>query len=1168
MHFKSLRLSGFKSFVETTELEIAPGLTGVVGPNGCGKSNLVEALRWVMGENSAKRMRGGEMDDVIFAGTTGRPARNLAEITLTIDNRDRAAPAVFNTDDELEVRRRIDRGEGSDYRVNGKQVRQRDVQLLFADAAIGANSPAMVSQGRVAALIAAKPVDRRYVLEDAAGITGLQSRRHEAELKLKAAENNLAQIDTVLEGLRGQEAALKRQARQAEKYRLLSTSIRETETLLLYSLWTEATTRLESATAEFETAESAVRAATSEATAAGAREAESETQLPSLRAAQEEANETLRQIVALRQDIEARQRQMEAARDEAARELAQSTADRAHEEQEQQEANANLARLAEESAALNEAGANEAEKLSAAETITDLAGSQTEVAESAVLAQTTALAKGEEAAASIARQEQDFAARRQAAGERHHTLAAELDSLLAARDGQDDLEALTMRLVERHDAISLAEQNANEKRSARDAAETDLNAARAAAETAQAAQARLMGEIAALEAGIAALQKKQDFPAILAHVTAEPGYEAALAAALGADLNAAEDEAAPYRWRVLSTGADEEFASLPEGVMPLANHVHAPASLSRALGAIGVAEAEEALRLQQTLPRGTALVTRAGALYRWDGLVREAGQAESEAEILTRRNRLEDLTATRGAIDSAAETAVGNLVTLRAAFNQAQEEERAALTALGDAMQAAHVAEAERAAAEAAQEESRRREARLRDMLESAAYALAEADQGLAALETEKAELLDLDAARAALSEARETLTARRAAYNETATHFSTLKWESEQRLQRLAAIGEETQLWQNRAATREGRIQTLSARIAAAEEKLKSLADRPAALAAEMNAALTRLEEAEQACREAADRVMTAETTAQERRREARHAQEALAAAREARARAEMGFEGAREALSEARARLTERVEGEPEALAETLGQEAYARADLDETLAKLNRERDAIGPVNLRAETELTDILGEIEKIDTEKADLVEAIARLRQAISKLNQEARERLATAFETVRGHFKRLFTTLFGGGEAELTLTGIDDPMTTGLEIYASPPGKKLQSLSLLSGGEQALTALSLLFAMFLATPAPVCVLDEVDAPLDDANVTRFCNLLDEIVASTGTRFLVITHHRVTMARMDRLYGVTMAERGVSMLVSVDLSLAEQMTESNRGGGTAMEHEPHAAAAE
>ncbi|MEX2009716.1 MAG: AAA family ATPase, partial [Dongiaceae bacterium] len=400
VHFTKLRLTGFKSFVDPTEVPIAPGLTGIVGPNGCGKSNLVEALRWAMGETSAKRMRGGEMDDVIFGGSVSRPARNVAEVVLTLDNETRNVPAQFNQYAELEVVRRIERGSGSAYRVNGKEVRARDVQLLFADAATGAHSTALVSQGRVGALINAKPTDRRALLEEAAGITGLHSRRHEAELRLHAAEANLARLDDVIVTLESQHQALKKQARQAARYRGLSDHLRRTEAALLHLQWVEATARLAESAAALAAAESAVADLTGQAASAGARQGEAAADLPALRQAEVAAAAELQRLTLARDGLDQEEARVATARAEAAQRLAQLDDDIRRETALGADAAAGEARLAEELTRLD--GADDPEAIADAARALVAIRATVEESEASLAESTQLLAAGEARAAALA----------------------------------------------------------------------------------------------------------------------------------------------------------------------------------------------------------------------------------------------------------------------------------------------------------------------------------------------------------------------------------------------------------------------------------------------------------------------------------------------------------------------------------------------------------------------------------------------------------------------------------------------------------------------------------------------------------------------------------------------------------------------------------------------
>jgi chromosome segregation protein len=1149
VHFTKLRLAGFKSFVDSTELVIDRGLTGIVGPNGCGKSNLVEALRWVMGENSAKRMRGGEMDDVIFAGNSGRPARNVAEVEVVLDNADRKVPAMFNEFELLEVRRRIDRGAGSSYEVNGKEARARDVQLLFADAATGAHSTALVSQGRIGSLINAKPTDRRSLLEEAAGITGLHSRRHEAELRLRAAEANLARLDDVIATLESQLQALKKQARQAVRYRNIADQLRRAEAVLLHLQWIEASLRGEQADAAFAAAEAAVAEATGRAAAEATRQAEAAVALPPLRQAEVEAAAELQRLTIARAGIEEEEKRVIAAAAEAGRRRDQTIADIGREQALAADAAAAVERLAEERLALED---SEGEAAALAEDAARaLAAAESVVAETetGLLSLSQAVAAGEARETALARRAEELLQRLARLQRRREEIAGERAPVEAAlRDDAARLAAEeTLAIAE--ETRARAEGEAAEAESARVAAREALAARREPMDQARTARDRLAAEAAAL-ADLIATHESHLWPPVIDQLAVAAGYETALGAALGEDLTAACDEGAPRHWRAASTGGSGP--ALPAGTEPLSQHVQGPAVLARRLAQIGVvADTAAGQALAAGLAQGQRLVSRDGALWRWDGFTMAAGAPTAAAVRLSQRNR-------HGVLVRQLAEAESVLQVAEAAFSEARNAERGASErddACRQALQSAYRAAAQaRQAVTEAQGRAAQLDSRLSALDQAAAAAeasLAETGQESAAVAGERAHLPDLGEARTRLGELKTALAEKRAHLIECRSTSDRLRREADARRQRLATIEHERSSWEQRAQAAARQLTSLAERRQGIEAEIERLSRRPAEIAEQRNALLELIEQAAAARREAADRLAEAETFLTEADRALKQAESDLAAARESRVRAEGQVAQAAEARETLIERFRERLDCAPAdalAIAELdPGEELPGREQTETRIQRLIRERENIGPVNLRAETEAIEVEAQLSGLQNERTDLVNAIARLRQGISSLNREGRERLLAAYEVVDKNFAELFTRLFGGGRAHLALTEHEDPLEAGLEIMASPPGKRLQVLSLLSGGEQALTALALLFAVFLANPAPICVLDEVDAPLDDANVDRFCTLIQELGHSTATRFLVITHHRMTMARMDRLFGVTMAERGVSQLVSVDLQEADAL---------------------
>ncbi|SHL47534.1 condensin subunit Smc [Roseovarius pacificus] len=1149
MQFSKLRLTGFKSFVDPTDLHIAHGLTGVVGPNGCGKSNLLEALRWVMGENRPTAMRGGGMEDVIFAGAASRPARNFAEVALQIDNSDRLAPSGFNDSDVLDVVRRITRDVGSAYKVNGKDVRARDVQMLFADASTGAHSPALVRQGQISELINAKPKARRRILEEAAGISGLYQRRHEAELKLKGAEQNLTRVDDVIEQLAGQLAQLARQARQAARYRAIGEELRQAEGLLLYRRWKEADSARARAEEELRDRTTAAAQAESAAREAAKARARAEDALPPLREEEAIAAAILQRLQVQRDTLNEQEQNARTRIETLHSRIEQLGRDIDRESGLNRDAGETIERLEWEARELAKASEGQSDKLAAAAEASHEAAQVLQDRE-------TDLSQLTEDVARLAARHQS--AQRFLEDSRKTLHKSEAEAERARSAAQSARDALA-RAGQDYEAAQTAETAALK---AAEAAEETLNAAEAArAETqarettARAERSEAEGEVNALSAEVTALARLVDRDTaeggqILDRLQVEQGFEKALGAALADDLRAPEvDEDGPSGWLVLP--GYQAAQTLPEGVTALTNHVSVPEVLARRMSQIGLVEAEDGPRLQPLLKPGQRLVTREGDLWRWDGYRAWAEDAPSAAALrLQQLNRLEELkqelahaTARAEGASHAHETLRAKLADLAEADKQAREARRAADTDLNQANRALSRAEADRNLAQSKLESMGLAVTRHEEEALAARQQLAEAEKGVQ-------DLGDLDAARAEVEDVKMTVEAARMTMMARRSGHDELRREGEARTRRAQEVTKEISGWRHRLETAEKRSAELAERKAASEDELAEANAAPEEIAAKRAELSSEIDKAEARRAEAADALSSGEGAAREAVAAERDAERTASEAREARARSEARADAAREAQAYAAERIADDQETTPENLLEQLqadSEKMPASEAIEADVNRLKRQRDALGAVNLRAEEDAREVQEEHDSLVTEKADLEGAIRELRNGIASLNREGRERLLTAFEQVNSNFAMLFTHLFGGGEANLVMVESDDPLDAGLEIMCQPPGKKLATLSLLSGGEQTLTALALIFAVFLANPAPICVLDEVDAPLDDANVGRFCDMLDEMCRRTETRFLIITHHAVTMSRMDRLFGVTMAEQGVSQLVSVDLKKAEAM---------------------
>ena len=860
MKFKKIKVTGFKSFVDPTEIVIEEGLTGIVGPNGCGKSNVVESLRWCMGETSPKSMRGSGMEDVIFSGTSDRPARNNAEVTISLDNKDRSAPSEFNEEEEIQVKRKIEKDRGSEYRINGKEVRARDVQRLFADLSTGAHSPSLISQGRVGALINAKPIDRRAVLEEAAGISGLHSRRHEAELKLKAAETNLQRLKDIMKQLNSQITNLKKQAQQAETYKSISSEISRLEGIVMYLKWFNLKESYEKSNHNLQVSESQIQKYTLDVTQATTKQAQANEKIKPLREKEIEAAAKLNRINLERESLD-------------------------HEEERIKEAKYNLEKTIQQ-------------------IISDFEREQFQLKDS----------------------------------------TKDLEILNAKKNSIDSSEGINE--VD-NDKIDLLKEEKDQ-----------------------------------LEEQIADLEKNIEQYNII--------------------KNSKRDDW--QRTIVSNENINSKHSTLKE------------------------------VEGYDDTSNWTKIFTE-----KFYSSLSDISEKVSDAEKISDKAKI--------------------------AYEKANNDAKNAATLSLE----------------------------LRDKLRQ----------------------------------------------KDIEQKFSDWTYEY-QRLNKTIKSSNE-------------QIQELTLRKKKSEEELKKISSRPEEIAQRRGQLIETKGFAETERQFAADRLAEADNVLKEIEASLRKAQNDLSNIRETKGRTEATKELAESRLQELADESQEKFQCKPEQIIEKLeitDDLDSMQSNMERTETKLDRlkqQRETMGAVNLRADLETKEIDDELEIMSTEKNELDAAIKKMRESIEELNKEGRTRLLKAFDTVNNHFKEVFVKLFNGGKAHLELIDAEDPLEAGLEMMVSPPGKKLQSMSLLSGGEQALTAMSLIFAIFLTNPSPICVLDEVDAPLDDANVERFCNLLDSISEKTQTKFMIITHHALTMSRMDRLFGITMAERGVSQIVSVDLKRAEEI---------------------
>ncbi len=1157
MHITQLKLLGFKSFVEPTELLIRPGLTGVVGPNGCGKSNLLEALRWVMGETSYKAMRGGAMDDVIFSGTQQRPARNNAEVTITIDNKARTAPAEFNNEDLLEIVRTIARGDGSSYRVNGRDVRAKDIKLLFEDAATGARSHALVRQGQIGEIVNSKPQARRRILEDAAGIAGLHSRRHEAELRLNAAETNLERLADIMGQMDAQLNSLKRQARHALRYKDLSEKLYAKEALLLHLQWRAAANAvLKSETDLAKTLELVDTGTLKETTALTKRE-QLQSSLPPLREAEAKAAAALHRLTLANEGLDREEEQARTREAELRSSLTDTTTDLARDEVLIKDGTQISLRLSTEITTLeNEIAELQSKKLSAKTKLDETTAS---LQEGEVLfnelsqSRANAHARRSSLLSDIERLENQISHLTQQVSQLE-TEKKELLSLKSDQSGSQSEDALLKEITAFENKVSISEEKISSLDQEFSTAKTDAQTLRLTENEMALALRSHETEIALLEKLLSPKSETQ-IP-IMDELQTQNGFELALWAALGDDLDMPKEatvsdlEATNY-WREVEQLTP---ATLPQGISALSEFIQGPPFLTRRLAFVGVVDETQALLLQQKLQPGHSLVSKSGGLWRWDGFILSPNAPSSAPQRLTERNRLPLLIEEHETLQKTILLHRTNLKTREETLSSLEAELRETRQALFQTQQKLKEANQHLRAVE---QKNRKVDGRLAAIAESLVSRGQELDSTRTSYQTlsnDLEALPPLDQIDKEHSEQKDLVAKLRSVHSEAQLHWAGLEREEKLHLNRINEMKKERDDWTTRAKDAQSHIDELKTRIEKTQQELSQFVDLPARFNTQRQNLLNELSLAETKRNTESDALAVAEETSIQFDKELRTLQSDLMALREEKAREETRLDAARSQLIQQARDIETKLNVKADACLAHSGFEAAITLppirDVQDDVSRLKKDRDRLGAVNLRAEDEIKELEDTFGSMISERDDLESAVSKLRSGVNQLNQEGRQRLLTAFDEVNAHFKRLFQTLFAGGEAELKLIDSDDPLEAGLEIIARPPGKRPQVLTLLSGGEKALTAMSLLFAVFLTNPSPICVLDEVDAPLDDTNVDRFCLMMEEMARSTDTRFLVITHHPMTMERMDRLFGVTMSEKGVSQLVSVDLAAAEGLLET------------------
>ena len=1139
MKFKSIRISGFKSFLESTEIPIDNGLTGIVGPNGCGKSNIVEAMKWVMGENSARQMRGDGMDDIIFSGTNERPARNFAEVSIKLDNTEKKAPSNFNHFDEIEISRKIEREKGSIYRVNGKQVRSRDIQLIFADNGTGARSSGIVSQGRISQIIDSSPENRRVILEEAANIKGLHSRRHEAELKLNGATDNLSRLLDIEQTYNEQLVELEKQARKASRYRSVGERLRKAESTLFIKLLNSSETDLKNFKNELEIATDRVNQAQLDVSKNTKSKLVAFDKIPELKKIEAEKAAFLQSLNINKIRLEEEKSSANKTLDNIFNQISQIEIDIEREEEIKEDSKKSLLNLEDEEKKLKtESKAFEGKIDQAISLVKELKKKSDEADQdlSSINSKIYSINSNKENIEKRITDLKEKIKKSEFQIPQFNILEEEKsfkENKVKIIKGRKLLEEKNKLLLTKKNEYEAIKKILNDLNKAKTEADYKVNITKAELNS----LSSLLGHDTSSKE---TLENSIDSFASLEKSIGSILGETLLAPVLS---NLDTPKNTPF-WRKNLKGIIE--TKLPDGVKPIIKNIKNNSILDLALLGVGIVDNEEiAFKLQDKLSFGQALTTVEGGLWRWDGFVQPPQVQNSYSERLQNIAKLRSL-----------EKEIPNLENRQKSIQSKIDKNELYINVIEK-----NILELESQIYDLI--EANNNLNLLNTKIESkigSSKILVKEHQNIIDLSNKELNLLNKELINSSnlplllteelkirniADQCRNSLTDAMAAEQQVRNHES---YQSRNLLQ----IKNQKNNWEKREDEAIARLLTLQNRqksLSEEKQKLMNLPDnfkkREDELNLEINKAL-------QLRNKAADNLVEAETNLNELEKLEKLSEQNMSSLREEMIKIEAKLNLSKSQVKNIEERVWEKLRINTDQLYEIANLDKNDEIDisidaLEKTVHRLINERDSIGAVNLRAEEEMKEMRDKIKTMSDERIDLEQAIDKLKTGIFELNKEGRQRLKESFEEVNKNFKNLFQKLFGGGNAELKLIGNEDPLHAGLEVLASPPGKKMQLLSLLSGGEQALTAISLIFSVFLCNPAPICILDEVDAPLDDSNVGRFCNLLEKIVEETDTYFMVVTHHRLTMAKMDRLFGVTMEQKGISRLVAVNLEQANRI---------------------
>ncbi len=1154
MKFTRLKITGFKSFVDTTVLDIKPGLTGLVGPNGCGKSNIVEAMKWNMGEAGPSRLRAGEMNDIIFAGTKGRPSRNSAEVTLTIENNNEELLQAYTDSSEIEVSRKIEKDDGSTYQINNKEVRQRDVQILYADIAIGSRSNAIVDQGQVGKIINSKPQERRQILEEAAGISGIHARKHETELKLKSTETNLDKLEEIITNDVSRLKELSRQSNQAKRYKTISENIRKLEATILYQRWNSNKEKIKINKKQLESCTENVNQITRKIASVSLQQQNIENDLPALREENQKYSNILNKLK-VEYDILIKEEEsisLEKAKQKDT--IKNLIAEIFNEEKLFKEldiqykelttnintikintTDININELKENLENLKKEEAYNSEKLTESERALAYNTSQIENLQNEIV---KLKLQKEETKNSLQKNIEEIKNLNTISKENNEkdVFLNKIDILKKKLKDEDSKEIATLKKL---DIIVKKIKNLNEK----------IDQKKIVLQN----KLRSIDQYNASKDILTKLFESDEKNIVINYLKFPNGFEKAIEAALGHGLKASLEKSS-IEWRNID---QQSLKSLPEGIKSLSDYTKGVPEVLNILKLTGLVDtSEQGDLLQHKLIPGQQLVTKNGGLWRWDGYTHTENAKTPANQILQNKTNLIELTSKINSLQSEISNHETDILNLNSEINSSENnkiDNNAILLKINNSkIDIRSIIEKEQSAMSIYIENNNVNKTKLA-ILESSKskneYLFKKLSNELAICLKKELSVSQIEDLKKNINQITSKNNEKKIELN---NYFSVYQKELsaiDNRENHLNQLVNEKSRLDSQINNIKNRIKNLKYNKNHLELDIKNLDLKPIQIEKLKLKIFNEIDNLKKKSKNISEKLLNKENENKSILNELKTYNEELINYREDKARQESLLQQSIERNNEDRERIYEKLKITPDKFNEIidLSIETQGIEESNLTLEKLIIQRERIGPVNLVAEEDSEKLRIKLEEIDQEKEDLINAINKLRSSIRAINKEARARLLEAFDEVNKHFKELFTNLFGGGEAYLNLEGSDDPLESGLELMASPPGKKLQQMSLLSGGEQALTAMALIFSVFLTKPSPICVLDEVDAPLDESNVDRFLDLIDSISKKSETRFLVISHHRLTMARMDRLYGITMQEPGVSQLVSVSLKDAEKI---------------------